>query len=218
MTRRLRIIGLTILVLFALALILSSEATAGILLLGFITGFAAIAYMVSSRRVTHSFIRFLLRFAVVFIAFLILNAAMSHLFPSVHIVPRDLMAKIVCAVLNLGGTDYNIMGSTIWLEDYPLVADIAEPCLGGILLWLYAALILAVPDVTHKQRILGIFFGFAIIMTFNVVRIAFSIHLEYITGAYVHDYFYYFNIAFVMLVWIGWLWLIEPVKRRLSFA
>jgi len=41
-------------------------------------------------------------------------------------------------------------------------------------------------------------------LAFNIFRMALSLYLQELTGVYVHDYFYFFNIVFVLLVWAVW--------------
>jgi len=48
-------------------------------------------------------------------------------------------------------------------------------------------------------------------MAFNFFGITLSIYVEGLTGFNVHYIFYYINIFFVMLVWLGWL---RTIRRR----
>jgi hypothetical protein len=41
-------------------------------------------------------------------------------------------------------------------------------------------------------------------LAFNIFRMALSLYLQELTGVYVHDYFHFFNIVFVLLVWAVW--------------
>ena len=75
-------------------------------------------------------------------------------------------------------------------------------------MWVYVALVLAEFRATPRQRLVGILIGLAILAVFNFLRITLSIYVEWWSGVNIHDYFYVFNMVFVLLVW--WVWL----KRR----
>src|SRR4030042_4339999 len=86
-----------------------------------------------------------------------------------------------------------------------LVFNIDAACLGGMLLWVYIALVVAEPNLTNKQLVQGIILGFVVLVGFNFSRIVLSIYLEWVTAFRVHTLFYFFNMVFVLLVWALWL-------------
>lgn len=208
------IIGLGILALF-IGLCLAFRGIAYIILIG---GFATVAYLISVRKVKHSFLGFLARYGTVLLAFLFVEAALLTFFPALHTTLRNLAAAMVGAVLNLGGAEYSVSGPIIRLPSPALAYDISVGCLGGALFWIYIALVLATPGATSRQRLTGTFAGLAILFSFNLFRITLSIYLEQATGVYVHGYFYLFNMVFVLLVWAGWLWTLKPRRPHLSRA
>jgi len=69
-----------------------------------------------------------------------------------------------------------------------------------------------------RQRLVGIIAGISVLVTFNIFRITLSIYLESQTGVYVHDYFYMFNMVFVILVWVVWLKLLKLKRPGMSHA
>jgi exosortase/archaeosortase family protein len=100
----------------------------------------------------------------------------------------------------------------------PAIAfEIDVACLGGILFWSYVALVLAEPVATRRQRLLGLGAGLLVLIAFNLFRITTSIYVEGSSGVNIHDYFYFFNMAFVLCVWAIWLRIIRP-KRRATAA
>lgn len=126
------------------------------------------------------------------------------------------MATLVGYVLYLFHINYSISGATITLQNPFLVFNIDAACLGTMLLWVYAALVLAETKASDKQRIRGILIGFVILLAFNFFRITLSIYLEWLTNIRVHDYFWYFNMVFVLVVWLGWLWSLKRRPTRLA--
>ena len=109
------------------------------------------------------------------------------------------------------GVSYSVSDSFITVQDPTITYDIDVACLGGVLFWAYIALVLAEFKATRKQRLVGVLIGVAIILGFNFFRITLSIYLEWLTGVYVHDYFYLFNMVFVLLLWAIWL---RTLRRR----
>ena len=118
--------------------------------------------------------------------------------------------------MGLGGAEYSLSGPIIMLQNPSYASDITVGCLGGALFWVYIALVLAVPGATWRQRLTGIGAGLAILLGFNIFRITLSIYLGWLTGVHVHDYFYVFNMVFVLLVWAGWIRTLKP--RAETFA
>ena len=172
-----------------------------------------VAYVLVDRRLTRSAPRFLGKFAVVCLGFLALEVSLLIFFPGLHGALRDATAQIVARLLNWGGADYHVSGAIIWLENDPIATDVSVACLGGVLFWVYFALVLAPSDPTPWQRLIGLALGVGAILLFNVLRITLSIHLQHANGLDVHDYFYLVNMVFVLLVWVGWL---IVVQRRAS--
>ncbi len=209
------IIGLGVLALF-IGLCLMSRVITGITFLILIVGFATAAYLIGARRVKQSFLGFLARYGTVFLAFIFLERALVRFFPAFHNAMRNLTARIVGGILNLGGAECYVSGPIIGLENPSLTSDISVGCLGGTLFYVYIALVLAAPGATSRQRLTGICAGLAILLGFNIFRITLSIYLEWLTGVYVHDYFYIFNMVFVLLIWAGWLRILKP--RAETFA
>jgi len=153
----------------------------------------------------------LTRFAIAFAFLYLLELAVIVLWPSV---PRALasgMANLVGGILSFAGISHSVSGWTIALQSPSLSFNIGWGCLGGELFWSYIALVFAETAATRKQRLRGILVGLAILMAFNFFRITLSIYVEGLTGFNVHYIFYYINIFFVMLVWLGWL---RTIRRR----
>lgn len=209
------IIGLALLVLF-IGLCLVSQVMLGITFIILIVGFTTAAYLIGARRVKRSFLGFLARYGTVFLALLSLEIAFLKFFPALHTTLRNLTAKIVSEILNLGGAECHVSGPIIGLQNPSLTFDISVACLGGALLWVYIALVLAAPGATSRQRLTGIGAGLAILLGFNIFRMTLSVYLEWLTGVHVHDYFYIFNMIFVLLVWAGWLRTLKPKMETLA--
>ena len=176
--------------------------------------FGAAGYVIASRRVKQSFVVFLVRFAIVFLLLILIEAAILSLWPSVHNTMCNLTTRLVGGILGTVGVSESVSGSIITLQDPFLVFRVDAACLGGLLLWAYMALVLAESRVSPKQRLAGILIGLAILLGFNFFRITSSIYLEWQTGVNVHDYFYIFNMIFVLLVWAGWLRTLKPKSTK----
>jgi exosortase/archaeosortase family protein len=113
--------------------------------------------------------------------------------------------------VRLAGADAWASGTHIWFGDSSLTFDITTACLGGLLFWVYAALVMAESGITRKQRVIGLVVGLVALLAFNLFRIAISVYLEWRTGANVHNYFYFFNMVFVLLIWAGW---VRTLRQR----
>lgn len=170
-----------------------------------VAAFGGLGYLIASRKVKQPFLRFFARYGVSFLCLFFLEFSVLSLQPSFHALTRNLAATAVGKVLSLADVSHTVSGSTIFLESPPLSFSIDVACLGGLLLWVYIALVLAEFKASIKQRLIGIFVGLAILIAFNFFRITTSIYLEWRTGVYVHDYFYLFNMVFVLLLWAGWI-------------
>jgi exosortase/archaeosortase family protein len=170
-----------------------------------LAGLGVAGYFIAARRVKQPFLAFLARYGISFLCLFLLEFALLSFLPSFHTTMRNLTATLVSRVLSLAGVSHTVSASTIMLQNPSLAFNIDVACLGGLLLWVYTALVLAESKATLKQRLAGILAGLAILLGFNIFRITLSIYLEWATGVYVHNYFYIFNMVFVLLVWAGWL-------------
>ena len=180
--------------------------------------FAAVCHFVAARRASQSMEVFLTRFAVAFAFLYLLELAVLVVWPSV---PRALaggMASLVGGILSFAGVSHSVSGWTVALQSSSLSFDIGWGCLGGELFWSYIALVFAETAATRKQRLMGILVGLAILLAFNFFRITLSIYVEGQTGFNIHYLFYYINIAFVLVVWLGWLRTIRRRPARLAGA
>jgi len=165
-----------------------------------------IAYFIASRRGKHSALSFLTQYGAWFFALFFLEWFVLSFLPGLSLALRGAIATLVSNIFTVANVTHGLSGSTIFLQNPYLAFDVTEACLGGILLWAYASLVLAEPRASTNQKVVGILVGFAILLAFNFFRIVLSIYLEWLAGAHIHDYFYLFNIVFVILVWAGWLW------------
>ena len=180
--------------------------------------FALIGYFVATRWAKQPIVLFLTRFLIVFSFLFFLEFAIVCLWPSFHHAIQSRMATVVGDILGLGGMSYSVSGWTVALPSSSLSFNIGTGCLGGELFCTFVALVFAETTATRKQRLAGIVIGIAILLAFNFFRISLSIYLQGLTGFNVHNLFYFFNMIFVLLVWIGWLWTIRHKPRRLAGA
>lgn len=177
--------------------------------------FAAIGYAVATRRSRQAAFLFCLRFGVSFFLLLFLEYGILMLWPSFHATICSLTAKFVGWELGFVGAVHSVSGSILTLQNPTLLFDVNPSCLGGILLWIYIALVVAETTVSNKQRLTAILAGIAALLVFNLFRISISIYLEWVTGMHVHNYFYLLNMVFVLLLWVGWLRTAKPQKPNL---
>jgi len=181
--------------------------------------FGAIGYFIATHRIKQPIMVFLFRFGIVFFLLFFFELAVFNMWPSVHDTVQNITARLVSGMLTLAGASHFVSGSTITLQNPYLAFDITSACLGGELFWTYTALVLAETTASNKQRLRGIFIGLAILLAFNFLRIVLSIYLEWLTGFRVHTLFYFFNMVFVLLVWLGWLGTLKPkTTEPLKFA
>jgi len=173
-----------------------------------------IGYFVATRRIKQPVFVFLSRFGIVFFLLFLLETVVLITLPSFHATLQNLTARLVGGTLTLAGASHSISGSMVILQSPYLSFDITPSCLGGELFWTYAALVLAETTATNKQHLKGILVGLAILIVFNFIRITLSIYLEWFTGSNVHDYFYLFNMIFVLLIWAGWLRTLKSPMRQ----
>ena len=176
----------------------------------------AIGYIIASRRVKQPVLLFSARYGISFFLLFLLESALLSLVPSLHDSMRNLTASLVSGILDLARVSYTVSGPIITLHDPQLVFDVTVSCLGGMLFWIYIALVLAELKASPKQRLFGIIVGLVIIIVFNLFRIISSIYLEWLTSVHVHNFFYLLNMIFVLLLWAGWLWILKPKKTAFS--
>lgn len=174
-------------------------------------------YIIGARR-RQPFGGFLVRYIAVFGTLFLIEFALLELLPSLHTSLSNYTATIVGGMLGLAGIETLVSGSMIVLQDSILAFEVSTACLGGVLFWVYIGLVFAESGVTVRQRMVGIIAGISVLVTFNLLRITLSIYLESQTGVYVHDYFYMFNMVFVILVWIVWLKLLKLKRPGMSHA
>ena len=198
----------------------SSVLLRALLMLGGISAaYGVVGYIVASRtRRKLPGIAFLGRYGLYLFLLLFAEFLVYVFLPSFRDLMRVAVATLVGYVLSLFHTSHSISGSTITLQNPSLAFSIDAACLGTMLLWVYAALVLAEPNASDRQRMRGILVGFAILLAFNFIRITLSIYLEWLTSVRIHDFFYLFNMVFVLMVWAGWLWIIRPRRPTLSKA
>jgi exosortase/archaeosortase family protein len=182
----------------------------GVLITALIVGFATAGYYIVTRRARRPFVGFVIRYAVVFLSLLLLEAGFLWLVPSVHRAMQHLTTLVVGWAVGVAGATNSVEGSILTLQDPAMTFEIDVACLGGILFWSYIALVLAEPIATWKQRLLGISVGLSLLAAFNLFRMTTSIYVEWSTGVNIHDYFYVFNMVFVLGVWAMWLRVIRP--------
>ena len=165
---------------------------------------STIAYFTRARRGRQSFISFLVRYIAIFGALFLIEYAFLELLPSFHEALSHYTAAFVGGILGLAEIDPVVSGSIITLQDPSQAFEVTVGCLGGVLFWVYIGLVFAESGLTTRQRLLGIAAGLGTLVAFNIFRITVSIYLEKQTGTYVHDYFYFFNMVFVLALWAAW--------------
>ena len=185
-----------------------------VVIFGIIAGFGTIGYIIAGRSIKRPFLRYIVRYAIAFLLFLSLEAIILWLAPSVHRMLQHLTAAIVGQTLELASVHNLVSGSTITVQEPQLVFQIDAACLGGLLFWAYIALILAELRATPRQRLIGLGMGLVGLLVFNLFRIFISIYIESRTGVNVHNYFYLFNMVFVLLLWAAWVRTLKPRPAR----
>jgi exosortase/archaeosortase family protein len=181
---------------------------------GIIAAFGTVGYLIAGRSIKRPFLRYIVRYAIAFLLLLSLEAIILWLAPSVHRTLQHLTAVAVGWVLELADVHNSVSGSAIGVQEPYIVFKIDVACLGGLLFWAYMALVLAEPRATGRQRLIGLGMGLAGLLVFNLFRIFISIYIEWRTGVNVHNYFYLFNMVFVLLLWAGWVWTLKPRPER----
>jgi exosortase/archaeosortase family protein len=187
-----------------------------VVIFGIIAGFGTIGYIIAGRSIKRPFLRYIVRYAIAFLLLFALEAIILWLAPSVHRMLQHLTAAIVGRTLELASVHNLVSGSTITVQDPLLIFQIDVACLGGLLFWAYMALVLAEPRATPRQRLIGLGMGLVSLVAFNLFRIFISIYIEWRTGVNVHNYFYLFNMVFVLLLWAVWVWTLKPRPVRVA--
>ena len=178
--------------------------------LGLVALFGAPGYYIASRRFKQPLARFLVRYGVSFLCLMGLEMGILWLVPSVHRAMQQLTAASVGWTLTRAGVGTSVSGSLITTNNPTVAYTIDVGCLGGVLFWAYLALVMAEFKATRRQRLFGLAAGTVILLCFNLFRITISVYVDWRTGVYVHDYFYLFNMAFILLLWAGWLRTLKP--------
>ena len=191
-------------------------AVALVVIFGIIAGFGTIGYIIAGRSIKRPFLRYIVRYAIAFLLFLSLEAIILWLAPSVHRALQHLTAVVVGDALESASVHNLVSGSTITVQEPLLIFQIDVACLGGLLFWACMALALAEPRATPRQRLIGLGMGLVGLVVFNLFRIFISIYIEWRTGVNVHNYFYLFNMVFVLLLWAGWVWTLKPRTVRVA--
>ena len=180
--------------------------------------FGIVGYLIAKRRIKQPMAMFLVRFGIVFFLLFFLEVVILNVAPSFHSTMQNLVARLMGGILTLAGASHSISGSIVTLQNPYLTFDITTACLGGELFWTFTALVLAETSASNKQRLRGILIGLSILIIFNFFRIVMSIYVEWLTDFRVHTLFYFFNMAFVLLVWVGWLRIIRRRPARFAGA
>ena len=181
-----------------------------VVITGIVAGFGTVGYVIAGWRIKRPFLRYIIRYGIVFLLFLALESIIVWLAPSVHRALQHLTSVVVGWTLDLAGVQNLVSGSTITVQEPLLIFEIDVACMGGLLFWAYIALVLAEPKAAPRQRLVGLGMGIVCLLMFNLFRIFVSIYIEWRTGVNVHNYFYLFNMVFVLLVWAGWVWTVKP--------
>jgi exosortase/archaeosortase family protein len=186
-----------------------------LILVGFGVSGYVIGLVTKRDRKPPGFSRFLVRYVVAFGVLLGLEAFVLWVFPSFHEQLRDYTATMVGGILRLAGAEASVDGSLVSVGSTSAVFDITVACLGGVLFWVYLALIAGETKASSGQRLKGIVIGVLVLFAFNLFRIVLSVYLEGSTGFRVHDYFYVVNMLVVLLVWAGWAMTLKPSSKML---
>ena len=199
-------------------LLLLVQASYGIAFMFLIVGFAIPAHLLLARRVKQPFLGFLARYGTVFLALQLLEMVLMAYFPPLYDGIRHVTAEMVGSLLGLGGLEYEVSGAMVGLRDPVFSAEITSGCVGGVAFWVYVGLVIATPGASPKQRVASILVGLALLLAYNLTRMTASIYFEWANGIAVHDYFYIFNMVFILLIWAVWLRAMRPKKRIMPSA
>jgi len=99
----------------------------------------------------------------------------------------------------------------------PFVFMISEDCTGWKSMLFLTALIVAVPGVLKRKRVMGLIFGIPLIYLGNLLRILLIVQIQQAYGLefanVVHDYLWQAGlISLVLLIWVSWLVWLGKIK------
>jgi len=99
----------------------------------------------------------------------------------------------------------------------PFVFTISEDCTGWKSMLFLAALIVAVPGISKRKRVIGLVFGIPLIYLGNLLRILLIVQIQQAYGLgfanVVHDYLWQAGlISLVLLIWVSWLIWLGKIK------
>jgi len=106
-----------------------------VVIVGVITAFGTVGYIIAGRSINRSFQRYIVRYAVVFLSLLGLEAIILWLAPSIHRTLQHLTAVVVGWVLGLVDVHNSVSGSAVGVQEPYIVFKIDVACLGGLLFW-----------------------------------------------------------------------------------
>lgn len=159
---------------------------------------------------------FLIRFcamAIPLYLILLLGADFSFL--------QKIVVSNVISTLPLFGVSASADGFDIITNTkIPVMVDISPDCTGWKSMLAYAALVLAVPNVSRRKRAVGLA-GVLIIHALNVLRIAFLTWVEVNHGiqAFLSTHTFLLKAGFpiiILLVWLCWLFLANESKAYMK--
>ncbi len=137
----------------------------------------------------------------------------------------SLLQKIVTgnvlSTLPLFGIDATADGFDIITNTkIPVIVEISPDCTGWKSMLAYAALVLAVPNVSARKRAFGLA-GVLVIHALNVLRIAFLIWVETTYGiqAFLSAHTFMLKLGFpivILLAWLCWLFLVNGSKAYMK--
>jgi exosortase/archaeosortase family protein len=196
----------------AVCVLLLVRSSYGVTFMLLIVGFAIPAYFVAARRVKQPFLGFLARYGAIFLALQLIEMVLMAYFPGAYAEIRHVTARMVGGVLGLGGLDYQVSGSIVELQNPSFAANITSGCVGGVAFWVFVGLVVATPGASLKQRLASISVGLVLLLLYNLTRMTASIYFEWANGVAVHDYFYVFNLIFILIIWAVWLRTLKPKR------
>ena len=105
--------------------------------------------------------------------------------------------------------------------DTPFSFIIGEDCIAWKSLLFFFALVIAVPRISWKKRLVGIAVGFPLIWIGNLLRIFGIVWVQQaygtVTALFLHDVGWQLGlVSLVLVLWVGWLWLSKGQKIHLK--
>ncbi len=186
-----------------------ASAIVGLVLIGF----ALIAYCLRNSK-SGSLARFVFRYLLIFVFFLLFEALIIGSAPWVHETLSSMTAGVMVGTLRPLGIEASSSASLLSVQDPYLLFDISISCLGGLLLWIYIGLVWAETGLTARQRLIGIVAGVPLLIAFNFFRIFSTIYVEWAFGPQIHDLLYFLNLVFVIIAWMLWF---HSIRKKPSF-